>query len=542
VTVRDVAYSMLLRRRQRQLHLATARAIAALYPTDEYVELIAYHFARTEEDAEAAQWLERAGDRARDTYANDAAIGHYQDAIKRLEQSGAETVKLAGLEEKLGEVLYQMSRFREAQEVLDRAIKGYRETGELEAAGWATALLGNVLDKQGELEEAKQRLEEMAELLEEGNSFAARARLQAYLASVFQNQRRYADMLRAAERAKELAQAAGDEGLRGGAEERRGAALDNLGRMDESREALEEAIRLLEGVGDLQWLSVAIGNLGWNWERAGDSIEALRLYQRALELFMRTGSVQHLMFTHLNLAALFLTIGEWEQTRKQIEHAGEIGRTHGAAAWVAPWLPLHLGTLALQKREWGRAAEQLYQAAELAEGTSPEVLEYAQASLAKLELLQGKPQEARNRLRGLAAEEGADLPFLLPILAWACLELGEIGRGLELTERAEREARGRGTLLYLPEALRIKGMALRRLGKTEEARKVLNEGLERAQRMPNPYTEARILVELGLLDRQEGIVDQAREQLQEALSIFQRLRARKAIEWTEQALAQLARA
>jgi hypothetical protein len=53
--------------------------------------------------------------------------------------------------------------------------------------------------------------------------------------------------------------------------------------------------------------------------------------------------------------------------------------------------------------------------------------------------------------------------------------------------------------------------------------------------MPNPYTEARVLVELGLLDRQEGEADQARDRLQEALAIFQRLGARKDIEWTKQA-------
>jgi hypothetical protein len=52
--------------------------------------------------------------------------------------------------------------------------------------------------------------------------------------------------------------------------------------------------------------------------------------------------------------------------------------------------------------------------------------------------------------------------------------------------------------------------------------------------MPNPYTEARVLVELGLLDRQEGEADQARDRLQEALAIFQRLGARKDIEWTKQ--------
>jgi hypothetical protein len=59
--------------------------------------------------------------------------------------------------------------------------------------------------------------------------------------------------------------------------------------------------------------------------------------------------------------------------------------------------------------------------------------------------------------------------------------------------------------------------------------------------MPNPYTEARILAELGLLDQQDGKTDQARVQLQEALTIFQRLGAAKDIERSQHALAELDR-
>ena len=42
VTMREVAYNALVRKRRQELHLQTARAIAALYPSDEYVETIAY--------------------------------------------------------------------------------------------------------------------------------------------------------------------------------------------------------------------------------------------------------------------------------------------------------------------------------------------------------------------------------------------------------------------------------------------------------------------------------------------------------------------
>lgn len=122
------------------------------------------------------------------------------------------------------------------------------------------------------------------------------------------------------------------------------------------------------------------------------------------------------------------------------------------------------------------------------------------------------------------------------------MEVGETEQAREMAERAEREATEREMLLYVPDALRIKGMALSRMGRTEVARTALGEGRERAAAMPYPYTEARILVELGLLDHQDGKADQAREQLREALTIFRRLGTRKDIEWTEQALAQLASA
>jgi len=584
VTLRDVAYGMLVRKRQRQLHLAVARAITQLYPSDEYVEMIAYHYSRTEEDVEAAVWLERAGDRALATYANEAATGHYQEAIRRLERYRAGDIpspvgdhtrhpvdvvpERAGIEAKLGRVLNLSARYEQAQKMLERAIERYREKGDLGAASLATANLVESLVNRGELEEARRRLEEMAERLEEhsanghpGGSSAGSvtpgpkagsapgARLQNRLAGVFRMLGRYGEMLRAAERAGEMARAAGAESAQAIAEERRGTALILLGRLEEGREALERAIPPLEEAGDLLALLPTVGNLGDNRRLAGDLAEGLQLNERALELAIRAGEIRHEQFYHLNLAQILLTQGEWNRAREHIARAEEIGQARAASAYVAAWVPLHRGTLALREGAWKEATEQLGHAVELAAGAGREAVEEAHAALAELELLMGKPEQARDRLRGLVNEEGTNLPLLLPVLAWAQLELGAVEQGLALAREAERQARERQTLLYLPEALRIEGMVLTRLARhpeghpegTREGSRVLSEGRERAVAMPNPYTEARILVELGLLNRQEGKGERAEEQLTESLAIFQRLGARKDIERTEQELAELDR-
>lgn len=545
VTVRDAAYGMLVQRRRRQLHLAAGRAIAQLYPSDEYVEMIAYHYARTEEDAEAAEWLEKAGDRAGDAYANGTAVQHYRAALKRLERCGGEALTQARIEFELGRMLDRVERFGEAEEVLERALQRYEEAGYLERAGWVTCELGYALTNQGKLEEARERLEAMAARLAECGPSMAAIGVQYQLSEVFQWQGRYGEMLATAERMVELAREAGDDLWRGRAQENRGAALNYLGRIEEAREALEEAIQLVEATGRLTALVQSVAWLGENRRVVGALAEARRLNQQALELATRTGLVRDEMFCHLNLAQLLATTGEWARAREHLTRAEEIGQAHGTAAWVAPWLPLNLGTLVLRQGDLEQARELLNRTVELAEGTNPEVLGEALALLADLEILEGRAEEARHRVTHWVDQEGVNLPLQLPVLAWAELELGETERGLELAERAERDAREREMLLYLPEALRIKGMALSRLGRhpegTREARKVLMEGRERAAAMPNPYTEARILVELGLLDRQERNGERAREHLGEAHAIFRRLGAQKDTERAEQALAALDR-
>jgi tetratricopeptide (TPR) repeat protein len=164
------------------------------------------------------------------------------------------------------------------------------------------------------------------------------------------------------------------------------------------------------------------------------------------------------------------------------------------------------------------------------------MLEIGHSLLAELDIREGRPQEAHDRLVGLVPTEGANLPLLLPALSWAHLESGDPERALELASLAEGETRARQALLYLPEALRVKGMALARLDKVQDARAALSEGRVRAAAMPNPYTEARILVELGMLDRQEGHEERALEYLEEALAIFRRLGATSDVKSAERIL------
>ena len=112
-------------------------------------------------------------------------------------------------------------------------------------------------------------------------------------------------------------------------------------------------------------------------------------------------------------------------------------------------------------------------------------------------------------------------------------------RAEELADQAVRRGREQREQLVLADALRVQGMVLIRLGRHEEARQVLEEGLALAQGMPYPYAEARSLFQLGMMHVQQREAHQARSWLQEALAIFRRLGARVEIERTEALLATL---
>src|SRR6266545_98980 len=74
----------LLFQRRRDLHCAVGQAIEELYADrlpDHYEEL-AHHFAQGEAWTKAFEYLVRSGDKARDTYANEAALAHYASAIQ----------------------------------------------------------------------------------------------------------------------------------------------------------------------------------------------------------------------------------------------------------------------------------------------------------------------------------------------------------------------------------------------------------------------------------------------------------------------------
>jgi tetratricopeptide (TPR) repeat protein len=169
----------------------------------------------------------------------------------------------------------------------------------------------------------------------------------------------------------------------------------------------------------------------------------------------------------------------------------------------------------------------------------------AQLPLAEIHVREGRAAAACACLAPLLDRPGLeerDAVLLLPTAAWAYLELGDAAHAEVLVAQAVRRARAWRFRPTLVEALRVQALLLSRREQWMAAAHALDEALALARRLPYPYGEARVLQVYGQLHAGRGEQEAAREQLEAALAIVRRLGARKDVERTERAIANLQRA
>ena len=84
----EVLYSCLLLKRRRKLHRATAFAIRKLYPDrlEESLSVLARHYYYGDDWRNAIEFQIKAGNKAKEAYANEEAVDSYKRAIKAYER------------------------------------------------------------------------------------------------------------------------------------------------------------------------------------------------------------------------------------------------------------------------------------------------------------------------------------------------------------------------------------------------------------------------------------------------------------------------
>jgi len=538
--IREVVEEDLGAARRAALHRRVAEALEE-ESGQRAVEALAYHFAHSDAWSKAALYLEQAGDRAAAQYAGSTAEHFYRSALDRLDEHERDPDG-ARVREKLADVFSYVTRYEEALAALSRAAACYRSAGDLEGLGRVTARRGMVFADKRAPVEGLACVEPFLSQYEAGLSHSTQARLYLALAQLNFYSGRYEEQLTAAVRSAELARAANDMRTLISAEMHRSWALDSLDQRREAAQAWETTIRLAETEGDPRRLCSILADDSTFYEDMGEFTKGRHCTERALQEAAQWGDTADLAFLHTRHGMTSFFLGDWSEARQYFERAVAICRRL-EPSWVSGWALLDLGRLCLYEGRWEDAARYLVESLDLGETrTDLHVVREVQCVLAEFDLLTGHPEAARARLIPLLDRPGmkeSQTTRLLPRLAWAHLELGAMDEATACAAEAISRARDEGTRMLLADALRIQARVSIRRRRWEEAEQAVDEGLTLARAMPYPYAEAHLLHAHGSLLAEQGQPGPARERMEEALVLFQRLGARKDAEPLERAIAAL---
>ncbi len=538
--IREVVEADLGAARRAMLH----RRVAEVLERDSAgstPEVLAYHYGRGGLPDQAVLYLELAGDQAAAQYANRVAEAHYRAALEWLERSGR-VQDVARLRDKLGLILYRVGKHDAALALLDAAAAAYRAAEAWEDLVRVTAWIGWVHCWVGTPEDGIAPLRALLQRLEQRNASPPLGALYGALGRALYVMGQYEEALSVCERAIDLAPLAGDDRTGILAEWHRVNLLVLLGRLGAARQAGQETLPRTESLGD--WLCLAQGHrylaeihiLHGAFEAGQEHVA------RSLASATALGGMAQLLMAMSFQGWIALLRGEWRAARAALEQALALSsQVEGGQPSI--YVQLFLARLSLAEGDWAAVALAGGEATTLARGAGDlQGLRWASGVLAELEILEGRAEAARERLVPLLDRPGleeCDVTMLLPVLAWAHLERGQVDEAAEVVDQALRRARSEEMRLVLVEALRVRALVALRREQWDEAARGLEEGLALARAMPYPYAEARLLQVYGVVHGQKREPAAARERLEAAQVLFARLGARRDSARVEQALGAL---
>jgi len=323
----EVAYESLAYDTRESLHERLGEFIERSYPENlrQYVDVLAHHYGSSRNTDKQRTYFRQAGDAAKASYANEAALSYYGRLLPLL--SGPDEIDVLL---QLGEVRQLIGEWDDADQLYRRALSRAEALGSERDQARCRAAIGTLLSYTQSADEAVKWLEKAKEDFERLGVESELSPTLEKLAYIHCHQRSdYTKALVCSEQHMRLAEKLEDQASKSAALENLGLvhwhrgehdrALEHLGQARdiaaeidykrgvihvnndmagvlaergdyaEAIERLDEAFEVASEIGYQQQVGVIVGNAGELCARQGDYPRALACSERALRIAARLG-------------------------------------------------------------------------------------------------------------------------------------------------------------------------------------------------------------------------------------------------------------
>jgi len=527
--IQEIAYDSLLFARRRELHHQVATYLEGTRgeQLEPLYEALVHHYGRSGDGPKTLVYALKAGDKARQVFANEEAVDYYRRGLAVLEEMGGPVAyQRSYLLERIGDCYEVSGRHGEAARTLSQALRGWRKAARQPAAPSAMPLdlaegppaktreavlcrkLGVSYERKSDYDSSLKWLESALRALPPRQPLQAAQITVAKSVSLFRKGL-YEEAIRCGRLGLTLSWRSGERHQLAYAHNMLANPYVEVGNLKQAARHLRSAVRFYHEVGDLPGQAAANNNLGVCYQNLGVLGAALHHLQVALQVDQRIGNAVHAAIEHNNIGEVLLTQGRLDEA---VGHFLKVVETYERAGdpLAASGLALVNLSRAYQRQHYyKRASERLQQGIGL--------LRKAGA-------------------RGLLTEaylQQAELE----------LETGRTESALRTCGRALRESRELGTKLLEARGLRVLGRIALVRGRHTQAEADLRQSAALADRLGADYEKG-----LALLYLAEVYASQAQEKgfhrrcglaLRQARAIFRRLGAERDLSRTERMQADL---
>ena len=504
---RDVAYESLLVRDRRAYHRLVGQQLEEVYGAaqrEDVYELLAHHYSLSDDPAKALLYLIKAGGKTRTAYANKEAVNFYRQAEALANELGTDADK-AIIAEGLGDVSYHIGEYDEALACYDRALHFRHDPCQLADL---QRRMGAVYEKRGEYGPALSSVTEGISLLTPDHTQTVEmVRLLTLQCRVHNKQSRFEQSIESGRQALSIVEHTTHYREAAQAHNELGNTYVNYSQSELAVKHLKEGLSFLERIGDEYEAAKVYNNLAIIHYQT-NLAQSVEYFGYALETMRRLGDVWGEATAYQNLGIVQYAQGNYDLAiayyRRSLTMKEQLGDTLGIAD-----CHINLGETYRAQGDRVQAITHLEQALAAAHQIGADQAETeCRRQLAECYLENNEPERALTVCHEALAhaqrikdrkEEG----IIERVLGNSFLLLGDPGSAVTHLEQSITILRELSREFDLAAALFDYALALKEKEQRPRARQMLQEALSLVERLQLIQEQVRIQTALDELDQDD---------------------------------------
>ena len=353
--LRDAAYGMQLRSRLKALHKFAAESYEEVFKDDikRYYGDIAYHYEKAEVEGKAIEYLEKAGDYAKENYHNEDAIGYYSNIIDNYQLS---VINYIDVMFKKGRILELIGKWNEAEKIFRECLDRAKDFGDKGCISKCFYFLGHQLESKGNYKEAMECYENDLNISEILGNKRGIGRAIANMGNIYLEQCNYTKAMECYKNKLAISQELNDKRGISRVVGCMGLLHWNRGDYAKAMECYDKQLVICEEFGDRRGISLVSGNMGIVYGIQGDYKNAMKCFEKNLVISEELGDKRGISSAVGNIGLVFSNQGGYTEAiecfEKKLVICEELGDKKGISTAFA-----NMGSVYADQGDYTKAME-----------------------------------------------------------------------------------------------------------------------------------------------------------------------------------------